>query len=174
VAADVGARDGRQDITHSGGEKAHVLLIGSTAYLSGNQAALIHYFGFPAAIARKVGTRWVSVPSSSGGYSVIAAGATLASAIKALTIPGHASETAPATIDGQSVVGIRGKGPISGSSTATVTATIYVSRTSRPLPLRAVYDYSAGGSATIELSDWNERLTLTAPTNVIPEAQLKP
>jgi hypothetical protein len=172
LSADLGTNDGRQDITRSGGEQAHVLLIGSAAYISGNQAALIHYYGLPVAVARKVGTRWVSVPSSSSGYPVIATGATLSSAIKALAIPGHVTETAPTSIDGQPAFVIHGKSSVTGSS-ATVSVTMYVSRGATPLPLSATFTYSSGGTVTVQLSDWNERLALRAPTNVIPLAQLQ-
>jgi len=68
---DVAVHEGRQNITRSVGEQAHVLIVAGVAYCSGNQAALINYFGFPAAIAREVGSRWVSVPSSSSGYSTL-------------------------------------------------------------------------------------------------------
>lgn len=172
LSADVSTHEGRQDITHSGGEQAHVLVVGGTAYFSGNQAALIHYFGLPAAVALKVGTRWVSVPSSSSGYSVVAAGTTLSSALGSFAIPGHLTQTAPTKVDGQPVVGIHGKGSIGGSASASLSVTVYVSRTSTPLPVRASYTYSTGGSVTLDLSGWGERLALHAPSNVIPTAQL--
>jgi hypothetical protein len=49
---DIAVHEGRQNITYSGGVQGHVLLVDGVAYLSGNQAALINYFGFPAAAAR--------------------------------------------------------------------------------------------------------------------------
>jgi hypothetical protein len=170
---DVATHEGRQEITHSGGEKAHVLVVGGVAYLSGNQAALVHYFGFPAAVAREVGSRWVSIPSPSSGYSTVAAGATLASTIESLAIPGHVSETKPTTFGGQPVVGIHGNVPIQGSPHSTVAATLYVSRASRPLPVGEIYKYSNGGTATVTLSNWGESVKLSAPTNTIPESKLQ-
>jgi hypothetical protein len=170
---DLATHEGRQNIVHSGGETAHVLVVGGAAYLSGNQAALVHYFGLPATVAREVGSRWVSVPSSSSGYSTVAADATLPSAMASLAIPGHTTETAPTTIDGQSVIGIRGSLPVSGSPHAAVTATIYVSRASSPLPVRAIYTEGKGSTETVSLSHWGETVALKAPTNVIPASQLK-
>jgi hypothetical protein len=142
--------------------------------LSGNRAALVHYFGFPAAVAREVGSRWVSIPSSGSGYSTVAAGATLSSAIALLAIPGHVTETNPTTVDGQAVVGIQGDVPIPGSPHTSVAATLYVSRTTSPLPVAATSTFSKGGSATITLSHWGETVALTAPPNAVPESQLQP
>jgi hypothetical protein len=170
---DVATHEGRQNITHSGGETAHVLVVGGVAYLSGNQAALVHYFGFPTSVAREVGSRWVSVPSSSSGYSTVSADATLPSAIAELAISGHTTETAPTTVDGQSVIGIRGSVPVSGSAHATVTATLYVSRATSPLPVGATYTDGKGSTETISLTHWGETVALKAPANVIPASQLK-
>lgn len=173
VITDAGTKQGHQEITHSGGVKAQVVVVGDKAYFSGNQAALIHYFGLPAAVAAKVGTRWVSVPSSSSGYSTVAGGTSLAAVLGGFDIPGQLKETAPTQVDGHAVVGITGKGPVSGSTTASVSAIVYVTRSSTPLPLSAVYTFSAGGTVTLGLSGWGEHLALKAPTNVIPAAQLQ-
>lgn len=174
VSTDAGTNQGREQIAHSGGEQAQVVVVGGTAYFSGNQAALIHYFGLPAALARKVGTRWVSVPSSSSGYTVVAGGTSLPAVLGAFAIPGLLTETAPTVVDGQSVVGIKSKGPATGSTSPAVVASaiVYVTRSHTPLPLRAVYSFSKGGSATLDLSRWDEHLALKAPTNVIPVSKL--
>ena len=173
VVSDVGTNQGRQDITRSGGVKAHVVVVGGTAYFSGNQAALVHYFGLPAAVAHKVGTRWVSVLSSSSGYSFVAGGTSLSSVLGGFAVPGQLKETAPTQVDGQPAVGITSTGPATGSTTAPASAIVYVTRSSTPLPLRAVYTYSSGASVTLQLSGWGEHLALKAPTNVIPAAQLQ-
>ena len=173
LITDAGTKQGRQQITRSGGEKAQVVAVGGAAYFSGNQAALIHYFGLPAALARKVGNRWVSVPSSSNGYSVVAGGTILSSVVGSFAIPGRLTETGPTTVDGQPAVGITAKGPVTGSTSASVSATVYVTRSRTPLPLRATYIFSDGGRATLDLSSWDERLALKAPTNAIPAAQLQ-
>jgi hypothetical protein len=170
---DLATHDGRQNITRSGGEQAHVLIVGDTAYVAGNRAALIHYFGFPAAVASKIGARWVSIPSSSSAYSTVAGDATLPSAMTALAIAGKLTETAPTTINGQAVIGVRTKASIPGTSPATLAATLYISRASEPLPVRASYTSSKGGSATITLSNWGEKIAFTAPTNAIPLSQLE-
>ena len=67
---------------------------------------------------------------------------------------------------------VRAPGPVTGATGVSVSAIVYISRSHTPLPLRAVYTYSAGGSATLELTGWGEHLALKAPTNVIAAAQL--
>ena len=84
------------------------------------------------------------------------------------------TETAPTTIDGQPVIGIHGAVPVPGSPHSTVTATLYISRASNPLPVGATYTYSGGGSATIRLSHWGETVSLTPPANAIPDSKLEP
>jgi hypothetical protein len=64
-ADDLARYSGRQEITLSTGERAHVLIVGTSAYTSGNQAALVKYFAFPASVAGEIGRRWVRIPASS-------------------------------------------------------------------------------------------------------------
>ena len=137
VITDAGTNQGRQQITHSGGVKAQVVVVGGLAYFSGNQTALVHYFGLPAAVAQKVGNRWVSVPSSSTGFSAVAGGASLAAVLGGFAVPGQLKETAPIQVDGQSAVGVTGKGPVTGATGVSVSAIVYISRSHTPLPLRA-------------------------------------
>jgi hypothetical protein len=173
LTADVGAKQGRQEITRSGGEHARVIVVGGSAYFSGNQAALIHYFGLPSAVARGVGTRWVAVPSSSSGYSVVAAGTTLSSVIASFDISGPLTETAPTEVDGRPAVGIEGKGAVAGLASGSASATVYVSRSPAPLPIRATYNIGKGGSATFALSGWNEHLAVKGPAYAIAVAELQ-
>jgi hypothetical protein len=172
TSADIGKAEGRQDISHSDGARAHVLVIGGTAFVSGNQTALTRYYGFPAAIAKKVGSNWVSAPSSSSGYAVITAGVTLSSAIDVLAIPGHLTETSATKINGQSAIGIQNKAVSTGSKGVTVAVTMYVSQTSKPLPIRVTFDYSNGASTVVAFSGWDEPLALKAPAHAIPVASL--
>jgi len=176
IVADAATNGGRQDITHAGGERAHVLVVGATAYFSGNQAALTGYFGLPASVAHAVGNRWVSVPSSSSGYAQVAANVTLAGALKALTPPGALTETAPTRVDGQAVVGIRGTlGSAEGKDASDI---LYVTSSGTPLPVAVSASSKGGGgvqafTSTITLSSWGEHVALRAPTNVISASKLQ-
>jgi hypothetical protein len=172
---DVATSEGRQEIRKSSGEQAHVLVVAGVAYFSGNQAALVRYFGLSNTVARGVGTRWVSVSPPSHGYAVVAAGATLGSALEELTPPGPLVETAPTRLNGESVVGIRGTLPAADGKGAS--EIIYISRTSRPLPVLVIASRKASGttpaaSSTIKLTAWGEHLALEPPTNAIPSSKL--
>jgi hypothetical protein len=57
--SDVSSSTGRQVIMITGGGEATVLDVAGAAYVSGNPAALVGFFGFPAAFA--------SAPCSAGG-----------------------------------------------------------------------------------------------------------
>jgi hypothetical protein len=172
---DLARHDGRQEITRSDGVRAHVLIVGGRGYFSGNQAALVKYFGLPVSEARAVGTRWVSVPASSSAFAVVASDATLQSALHLLVLTRPLKKTAPTTIDGESVIGL--KGDASGFSSeagglGSVAGLVYVSRNTDPLPVRATYRTRTGGSATLEFGDWGEHLRLRPPANVVPLSAL--
>lgn len=169
---DVATHAGRQEITLSTGVHAHVLIVGARAYVSGNRAALIRYFGFSTSAAGEIGSRWVSIPASSRSYAVVAADATLPSQLSAFALTGALSETAPTTINGRSLIGIKGNIPASGPTPSAGTATVYLSRTREPLPVAATYSFSNGQSAEVEFSGWGDGLALTPPPNVINERGL--
>jgi hypothetical protein len=166
---DIATHEGRQDVNHYGNEQAHVLVVDGTAYLSGNRAALIGYFGFSTSAAHKIGSLWVSVPAANRNYAELSVGLTLASALSQLAPPAPLSETAPTTIDGQSVIGIRGTPPKQAGAVAS--SILYVSRSQHPLPVRlsvSVKTNASTVSSTVDLSGWGEHVSLTPPSDVVP------
>jgi hypothetical protein len=168
---DVAADSGSQNITRSGGIDAHVLVIGKTAYISGDLSALTTYFGFSRAIATTIGERWVSIASTDAGYATVASDATLPSVLANLTPHGQLTELAPTKMHGQSVIGVRGALPPS----LTGTVTIYITRSSHPLPVFAAFKAEARGitvTSTSTLSAWGERVTLKRPNDVIAAGKL--
>jgi hypothetical protein len=167
---DVSLRDGRQNIRRSGGVHAHVALVGSVAYISGNQQALVSYFGLPQSVAYKIGVRWVRIPSSDHGwYPTVAADATLRSALSQVKPSGHVVELPATKLDGQSVIGIRGNMPkgFKGGGTDT----IFLTRSAHPMLVVAVFARS-GQKVTSTFSNWGERVTVDPPTNWIANSQL--
>jgi len=78
-------------------------------------------------------------------------------------------------MDGESVVGIRGTLPASDGTTAL--DVVYVSRSSRPLPVLVILSRKASPilpavSSRVKLSNWGEHLTLTPPADAIPASKL--
>jgi hypothetical protein len=171
---DVAAHGGRQTITLPSGQRALVLVVGDVAYISGDQAVLTHYFGLSPSAAKAVGTRWLSIPSSSRAYVVVANDATLPTALDGLSLTGRLTELAPSTISGEPVVGIKGDVSLPGAPPNSVAATIYISRSGKPLPVGATYSFSSGVSGGTMLSQWGEHLSLQAPAHVIAPHALNP
>jgi hypothetical protein len=171
MADDIGTTEGRQLISVTPGEAGRVLVFGASAYIAGDQTALTHFFGFPAATARQIGDRWVSMPASNREYTAVADDATLSSALTDLGLGGHLTELVPSTVDGQPVVGIIGAAEHLGGSDAPL-GTVYVSRSNHPLPVEVTYSLSDGEHTTLRFDDWGERLTLRRPHRVIGAAAL--
>jgi len=173
LSDDVAVDAGRQNITVSGGISAHVLVIGETAYISGNQPALITYFGFPSADATVIGDQWVSVASTNPDYANVASDATLPSALADLIPHGELTELDATKVDGESVVGLRAALPPSFKAKGTMT--IYITRSSHPLPVSAsLIARRAGMTATSmsTLRDWGEAVSVKRPTDPIPSSKL--
>jgi hypothetical protein len=170
---DVGVIEGRQEITLAPGMVAHVRVIGGVAYISGNQTVLTKYFGFPAATSRAVGSRWVSFLAPSRAYSVVAYDATLDTALAGLELTGRLTETPPTTFSGEPVIGIRGTALLPGPFPPAVDATVYLSRSRKPLPVGATYSFTNGAIAKIVMDRWGEHFALQAPTDVISPSVLE-
>lgn len=167
---DVANSSGRQDIITPDGSQAHVLVVGKFAYISGNQDVFMSYFGFPRAVARVVGGRWVSIPSATGEYATVANNATLPSALADITPSGRLTELAATKIHGESVIGIRGRLPSALKQSGT--EVLYVTRSNHPLPVSATLTGRGIGTLTTSLSDWGEHVAITPPPSSIPLRQL--
>jgi hypothetical protein len=173
LSDDVAVDSGRQNITVSGGISAHVLVIGKTAYVSGNQPALINYFGFPSADAAVIGDRWVSVASTNPDYANVAGDATLPSDLANLVPPGELTELDATKIDRETVVGLREALPPSFGAKGTMT--IYITRSSHPLPVSTTLTARRAGMTESDMttfSDWGERVSVKRPTDPIPSSKL--
>jgi hypothetical protein len=164
---DLGLNEGTQQVGGSGGWHARIVVVDQTAYISGNAAGLRTYFGFPAAVAQKVGGRWVSFAASKPGYAAASYGATLASTLATITPTGHLTETAPTKIGGTSVIGIRGTGLALDSGGTPSSITLFVSANANPLPLLALLGDGKGDTKTVTLSSWGEHLVVKAPHGAV-------
>lgn len=172
---DVASSSGRQIITTSQGSRAEVIVSDDTAYIDGNQTALVKYFKFPAGIAAAIGSRWVSFFSSSSGYGSVAADVTVGSALSELVPAGHLRQRRVGSIGGQPVTAIVGTVP-GASAGESSTESLYVTRGSTPLPLRLIAKISASGgpeaASITTLSDWGEQVNVLKPARAVPVGQL--
>jgi hypothetical protein len=168
--ADIGASAGRQLITTSKGVRAEVIVSSGRAYLSGNYAALAHYFGFPAAVAAAIGSRWVSFTHADSGYGSVAVDVTAPSAIAELVPVGALRVHTGVSVAGRRLTAIQGAMPDAPRGVAS-TQTLYVSGGSDPLPVRVSTQLRRGGRVvahgTILTSAWGEPVAPAPPSRPV-------
>lgn len=159
---------GSQQISRSDGVRAQVRVTGGSAYIAGNQLALVKYFGFTASQAALIGRRWISLVSSDPGYKGVAADATLETALPGLELGGHLSEGHRSVVDGKAVIAIDGTATPGGLHG---TATLYVTSGSHPLPVELTLRQTGRGQSdaavTITMSRWGERVNVPVPGNAM-------
>jgi hypothetical protein len=163
---DVAQKDGHQTITVTVQKtkgRGSVLLAGGNAYFKGDSFWLHQFVALPASVAAKYAGDWIRVPRSNPAFSTVAAGVTVASSVSELELSSPLRLTKPTTIDGQAVVGIRGK-------SHGVEATLYVRKSGVPLPVSEVVAGSEG-SITVRASDalskWGETVKVSAPKHSV-------
>jgi hypothetical protein len=169
ISGDIAAHDGQQAFRLSGVGDMRVEVVGGIAYVTGSRQALVDVGGLSAALAAKAAAHWVSISPSNGAYATVAGGVTLSSALSEFMPQGALKELAPSSVDGQAVLGIRGAAG-NGAGTKGETITVYVSRSSKPLPVRVVFGVSGGAVAvgTVDLSRWGGPVSIKAPSGALP------
>jgi len=158
---------GRQVITISGGGQETVLVLGRATYVRGNAVALAVTLGFPAAQALRLAGRWISLRPGDPGYQAVTEGVTLGSVLDEVVPLGPLTSTGRTTIDGQTVVGVRGTAAASTSVPRGTPVTLYVAATGRPLPV-SCQQGPASNRTSIVFSRWGEPVHVAAPRNAIP------
>jgi hypothetical protein len=172
---DAAGRSGRQVITIDGTGHATILLIGGVDYVRADVQALQGFFELPLPAAEHAAGQWISLrPGEKLGtstYDDVTAGITLSSVATELQVGKPLSETAPATVAGQPVIGVQAPLPASdGPRGAKVV--LYMTDNAALRPVR--YELADGGSTqnTISFSRWGEKLSLTAPAGAVPASSL--
>jgi hypothetical protein len=158
---------GRQNITMSDGGQMTVLLIASIGYVNGNAAALSGFIGLTDAMSAELAGHWISFSAGSPGYQLVVDGVTTSSVLREINPAGPLTKTARQTVDGQSVVGIRGPAPASAQMPKGSKITLYVAANGRPLPVSCLE--GTGSSLTdMTLSHWGEQVSVAPPQNAVP------
>ena len=165
--ADVSSSDGRQVITITGGGKATVLDVAGVGYVSGNPAALVGFFGFPAAVSSRLTGRWISFRSGQPYYQQIVDAVTLGSAIGVVTLSGRLTSKGVHRVGGQPVIGVRGTAPSVPGVPAGTKAMLFVATTGRMLPV-SYQEVSGGLRLSAVFSRWGEKVRVAAPRDAIP------
>lgn len=169
-SSDAGPDRGQQTIVANGGH-AWVVVLGSVTYARGDLKGLTGFFQFPPGAAQMLQGRWLAYTSTFPGYQEVTNGVTLASALSEISLTGPLTKLAPTIVNGQRVIGIRGVVSPTAGAPAGTRATVYVSLTGAPLPVR-YESVTAAGSVRADFSAWSKPLAIRAPLGAVPLAGL--
>lgn len=174
VTDDATSTGGRQRF-EAEGATATILFTGNLAYVEGNEAGLVGFFGVPDAKARSTAFRWISVrPGDTVGkttYSDLTSGITAPAVAGELGMAAPYTRIAPATVRGQPAAGVRAHLPDSEKLPSSARVTLYVSKAGgRPV----MYKLSGDGKHTFKatFSNWGEAVDLAAPANPVAASAL--
>jgi hypothetical protein len=163
---DVAIDRGRQ-VIRLGAIRAEVIQIHHRAYISGNSAAMVTYFGLPKAERSRLAGRWLALTPADPGYQSAVTDVTIGSDIKDMVPTAPLSRTAT-TLDGQPVIAITGSPPPGEHPPAAARETLFLSEGRQPLPLRETGTAPGDISETATLSRWGQPLSLPVPRRAIP------
>ena len=166
---EIGTTEGRQIIV-SDGAHAEVIVLGTTAYIYGDDKAVKSYFQLSTTDPAKFANKWLSLTASSSLFAAVSSAVTLQSDFQSVTIHGVLREGKPVELQGQLAVPISGAIPQT-SSNAAIKATLYVSKSRPVLPLE-FHLASTTETYVVTWSQWGHAVVLAAPKNVQPLTNL--
>jgi hypothetical protein len=180
VSGDAGNTSGTQTLVvknKSTTERMSALVVGSTGYVKGNEAALQDVIGLTKAESTKYANKWLSFPTSNEGLGELVGGLLSSQVAKELEISGPYTYAKNATVAGQKATAI--EGAVANESGGKVPVVLYIPAGGTPLPIREVTNSgSAGGASAIHgvvtFSNWGENKNQTAPTKTVSLLKLVP
>jgi hypothetical protein len=138
------------------GRQADIVRIGDVAYVHGSDAFWQHYAG--SLVAQLLHDKWVKAPINSKRFQSVAPLTNLGLLFARISAHhGKLVSDGKTTYKGQQVVAIRDTSDNSR---------LYVAATGKPYPV-AIVGGKGSLSGTIEFSDWNKQVSLTAPSGAI-------
>ena len=147
-----------------GGEKVNLIVVGKDAYMKADAAFWTRFGGSNgSAIAQLVAGKWFKFPTDNSQFGALTGFTDPKSFFDSLSTSGGAIVNKGATTyKGQSVVNIFG-GEENG--------TLYVAATGPAYPV-AITKTGSGEGGAITFDNWNESVTLKAPSGAIDISQL--
>lgn len=138
------------------GRQADIVRIGGMVYVHGSDAFWRHYAG--PLVAQLLHDKWVKAPVATKRFQAVAPLTSLGLLFARIGAHhGKLVNDGKTTYKGQQVVAIRDTSDNSR---------LYVAATGKPYPV-AIVGGKAGRSGTIEFGNWNEHVTLAAPSGAI-------
>jgi hypothetical protein len=163
--------DGGHEVIHLGAMRAVEVRFGNHAFLSGNDAAMVGYFGLLRSKQARWHGRWVRISSADVTYSAIRDGFSLPAAIHSV-LPVAPLTATTTTLAGSPVIAITGRPAPRQHAPKGARVTLYISKGDLPLPLRASETAPGGITATVTFSRWGEHLNLKPPAHALPRSSL--
>lgn len=170
---DDGPIGGVQHISLTPGMAAEVRVVGKQTFFTANRAAFQGYFGFPARVAPIVAGHWLLVEPGMPYYEKVTEGVAFTSAMKEVSLKGHLRLLPARVLNGVRVVGLQGRagGPAFDSG-APVRATLWVTDTSRALPVRYDAREKSLGHMTVTFTRWGDTAAVAPPASAVPLTRL--
>jgi hypothetical protein len=157
----LGKAMGTGTLTISGGQ-LEIRLLNGTAYVRGDQAALIAS-GAPASQASLAADKWLKGSATTGSLSSFSSFLDIKTLFNALLTPQGSLKTGSSTT-------VNGTKAFSLIDTSSSGGTLYIALTGKALPLRIMKTGSGGGQ--VDFTDYDAKVTVTAPAGAIDISQL--
>jgi hypothetical protein len=179
VSGDAGTTAGAQTLVVKNKnltEHLNALVVGSTGYVKGNQAALAHVIGLTTAESKKYANKWLSFPTSNQSLGELVGGLLSSQVEKELEIGGPYTYGKSTTVNGVKATAI--KGSVATESGSKVAVVLYIPASGTPLPIKEVTN--AGGNSstgivgTVTFSNWGENKSQTKPAHTTSLLSLVP
>lgn len=148
------------------GQKVDLVVIGTSGYMKAGAAFFQAVGGSQgAAIGQMLAGKWFKFPTTNAQFGQIAGFANAKSIFDRITAThGALTNKGATTYKGQSVVAIYDSSKANGG-------TLYVAATGTPYPV-AIAGNGSGSSGSITFDQWNQSVTLTAPSGAIDLSSL--
>jgi len=176
VIGDTGKTSGSvvlQVINGSTTESLKVILVGSTGYLRGNDAALQKVLGLTVAQSATYTNKWLSFPTSNTSLAELVSGLRDADVASELEMTGPYTFGAAKTIDGQATHAINGTAAT--SSGTKIHIVLYVNSSGRPVEeITNPKAKSSSIQGTVTFSKWGEPTHPKAPASSVALVPLLP
>ena len=155
---------GNQVIRNAGGTVT-VRVVAGVGYFRATATALAQLF--PGKAVSQLAGRWIAARQGDAGYQDVTVGITLASVLAECTPGGSLTSTGPQTVDGRSVIGVKGVAPANSGVPQGQPVTLYVMATGQPLPV-SFHGGSGVDQVTAAFNRWGETVRAVAPANPLP------
>jgi hypothetical protein len=156
------ARDGGHAHISGLGIDFEIIRTGNTLYLKGSPAFYQRLGITPTRVPEGA---WIKTPTNNSQFGQLAAFTDLKSEVNRLiSSAGPITKGATTTTNGQKAIELKNSGKL-------YTGAIYIATTGNPFPIQITKTGRETGHTT--LTNWNQAVTLTVPTNAIDISQLE-